>query len=199
MSDEQDTTPRKRGRPKGSGKPKGTPASGKSEKGTPLNSLLNQKRRQYSYSLMERIRERIDPDLLIEFHTMVLEGKTPVWEKIGNGDWKVVPDPSPLATSPTLNDKVASLKWLTERGYGLPVQSIQVDAEYRSKLELLGSGVPTNVLEGINPTALFYTQKALQAVLNASDAEIVEVNAPESTNSPLLESSSELLDKDNED
>lgn len=189
MSDEQDPTPKKRGRPP------------KSRKGEQQPTLLNKKRRQYSYSLMERIRERIDPDLLIEFHTMIMEGKTPVWEKIGDGEWHVIPDPSPLATTPTLQDKYQSAKWLTERGHGLPVQSIQVDAEYRAKLELLGSGVPTNVLEGMNPTVLYHIQKALGAALdgNTIDADFVETKDTLNTNSPLLESSSELLDKDNED
>lgn len=195
MSDEQDTTPKKRGRPKGS------------KKGEPLPTLLNAKRRQYSYSLMERIRERINPDLLIDFHMMVLEGKTPVFTRIGADEWEVTPDPNPLAQTPTLADRDRSAKWLSERGHGLPVQSIQVDAEYRHKLELLGSGVPTEVLSGLNPQVLAHLQQAMQLVSgNTSNEDVIEAEFTElppdsgdlTQNSPLESTPSELISENND-
>lgn len=186
MSDEQDTSPkRKRGRP---------PGSGKSRKGQPAPTLLNEKRRQYSYGLMQRIRERTDPDLLIDFHNMILEGKSPIWDPLPGGGHRVIQDPSPLAVTPSLSDKIQSIKWLTERGYGLPVQSIQVDAEYRASLELLGSGVPTQVLENYDPQVLFYVQKALQLASGKSEEDVIDAEFTDtSTNSPPVDDTSELV------
>jgi hypothetical protein len=183
-----DTTPRnKGGRPKGSRNKGGRP---------PESGILNKKRRQYQYSLMERVRELIDPDLLIEYNTMILEGKTPIWERVGDGGWKVVPDPSPLSPTPTLADRNAAIKWLTERGHGLAVQSITVDAEYRTKVEMQLTGLSTELLESFTPQKLAALRDLFQLPSSDDvatqhedivDAELVDTT----TNSPLLGDSSE--------
>jgi hypothetical protein len=142
---------------------------------------------------MERIRERVDPDILIDFHLMVYQGKNPVLVKNGD-EWGVVQDPSPLAQTPTLEQKAASVKYLTERGHGLPVQSTQVDIEIRARIDQLGSGISTNELMGIDPAALKLIQEAFNRARlpapppeDAIDAEFVELNA----NSPPLDVTSE--------
>lgn len=157
----QDETPKKR---KG-GRPKGVDSS-----------LLNKKRRQYSYGLMERIRERIDPDVLIDFHVAILEGKNPVLESYGE-TWRVIPDPNPMSPAPTLEQKSQSAKWLTDRGHGLPVQSTQVDVEIRARIDQMGSGVSSQQLQGsISPHVLKQLAGLLKAPTypDAIDAEFVD-------------------------
>jgi hypothetical protein len=146
----------------------------------------------YSRSVREAFRQHADPDIIYQFYHMITCGINPVI--IGDpGNQSVVPDPSPHAISPTLQQKSDAMRIIMERRDGLPAQSIQIDAEVRQKMEMLGTGVPTELLALNNPRTLDLLKMALaEAMGNIEDAELEPDSADLNTNSPPSSEDSEL-------
>lgn len=160
----------KRGRPKKTQDPdlEETPGGGSNYRGIA--------KRDVQYSLASRIRERTDPDLICQFFEMIVEGKNPVWvrhQKTGV-IYKVDSDPNPLQPSPTLEQRASAVKELVNRGWGLPVQSLQIDAQLKMQIQ---DEIPQHLVEsGANWKALDIIRKALRLEDgNTVDAEFVDV------------------------
>ena len=173
-----ETQKRKAGRPPGS----------KTKIKKPVQAAAGERRRHmHNVSIQERIREGCHPDLVFEYYKTILEGKTPIWVE-ESGMCYVIPDPNPLLPAPTLEQRNAAMKALVDRGYGLPSQSITVDAEFRNKVELQITGISTQQLETINLKNLAELAKMfrLPGPEEILDADLVDTN----TNSPLLGSTS---------
>lgn len=163
-----ETTKRKAGRPVGA----------KTKIKKPVQAAAGERRRHmHNVSIQERIREGCHPDLVFEYYKTILEGKTPIWVE-ESGVCYVIPDPNPLLPAPTLEQRNSAMKALVDRGYGLPSQSITVDAEFRNKVEFQLTGIESKQLEAINLQNL---QKLAQmfrlpAPSDIEDAQLVENN-----------------------
>lgn len=157
---------KKGGRPKGS----------KNKGGRPRESgIALRQQRKYEISLQEAIRQGLHPDIVLEYYKTILKGQTPLLETRNGIDY-IIPDPNPLTPAPTLEQRNQAMKALADRGYGLPAQSIQIDAEYKKTIELQLTGISENLLKSQGLEALYTIAKALQ-IPNSSeiiDAEIVE-------------------------
>jgi hypothetical protein len=181
------TKKRSRGRPKGS-------------KTSPPQRVV-----AATMTMAEAVRLGIDPRIIVKAHVLITSGVNPVsiMDKQGNVH-DVGPDPSPLASAPTLQQKTESWKFLAQYGWGQPAQSTTIDIEFRAKLEAIGTGVPTPELERYNPEVLNYIKKALELASgnsneDAIDAEFTELTVNKddaTTNSPLSGEDSELLSED---
>lgn len=128
-------------------------------------------KRNIQYSVAEKIRDRVDPDLIVDYWVMILKGQNPLWEddpKSPHGT-RVIPDPNPMLPTPTLEQRTRAVQELTNRGWGLAVQSIQIDAQLKQTLEL---GIPAQLLEQANYKALAIIRDALRLEDgNTEDAE----------------------------
>lgn len=133
-------------------------------------------KRNVQYSIAERIRYRVDPDLIIDFWTKILEGYTPIWVKNKKGEFSVEIDPSPLATTPSLEMRARAIQELNNRGWGLPVQSLQVEAHLKQTQTL---ALPGDVISSVTLKQLAMIRDALQLTSgDVQDAEIVETQEP---------------------
>jgi hypothetical protein len=192
VSEEQDNTKPKRGR----GRPKG------SKSNPPQRNVA------FTMSMAEAVREGVDPRYIVKFHKYIIAGINPVY-KLDKHDnvIDVIPDPSPMAQSPDLARKSESAKFLTAYGWGQPAQSVQIDAEFRAKIDQLGSGIPTQELMTVDLSTLFKLAEALKVPMltDVTDAEIIDdplsenkdtvtvVSDTTNTNSPLPGNGSEPI------
>lgn len=172
MADNNDTPPpppkKKRGRPVG----------------TKLYKPVLERdgKHRYSQSISTLIRQKVDPDTLWQFMWSIAQGIKPVAveEAPGNGQWRIIPDPNPNATSPTLEQQITAIKWLVDRRDGLAPQKIDFNATLTAELP---DAMLTGLLE--NPLALVKLREVflLQAPgpespeENVEDAEIVDSEA----------------------
>jgi hypothetical protein len=156
-------------------------------------------------SMAEAVREGVDPRYIVKFHKYIIAGINPVY-KLDKHDnvIDVIPDPSPMAQSPDLARKSESAKFLTAYGWGQPAQSVQIDAEFRAKIDQLGSGIPTQELMSVDLSTLFKLAEALKVPMltDITDAEIVtddnnstleSISDTTNTNSPLSGNDSEPI------
>jgi hypothetical protein len=174
----------KRGRPPG---PKAkSPDEPQGEGVVPV--LANYRgKRTVQFNLMHKIREQGLSDLVLESFKIILAGSTPVWTKDDRFEhgYRVEPDPNPLLPSTTLEQRLGVMKELLNRGEGLPVQSVQIDAVLKAQVE---NGVPPHLLDKPNFAAIFEIQKVFKKLQdgNTEDAEFT-MQAPDQTPSELQE------------
>lgn len=174
---------RKPGRPR---KSEATPGEGDLAAGRYRGKRNNQ------ISLSEVIRDSLDPLLIRDYWMAVARGVNPVIEETSKGA-RVIPDPNPMSPAPTLEQKNRAIQELTNRGWGLPVQSIQMDMNQKVVHEL-----SPELLQGVNYLALAKIREALQ-LTNVIDAELVEVELQETSqveNPALLLETGELQEPD---
>ncbi len=106
-------------RPKGKrGAPKGHPF------------YPSKRRKMNTKHLAQEVREQVDARIYVEFQLAILAGHDPRLED-DEGELRVTWDERG-GIAPTLEQKVASLKWLADRGYGQAPQMIQLEAELRA-------------------------------------------------------------------
>lgn len=132
---------------------------------------LGGKKQWHTYSISEIIRDHLNPKLVYDWWMTVLGGGTPLTVKDNrvDGGIRIIPDPNPMVPSPTLADRMRAIQELTNRGWGLPVQSLQIDAHMRNTLEI---GIPPELLEKNNYAALAKIRDALM-LTDVTDAELV--------------------------
>lgn len=131
------------------GRPPGRPKKSKDpeiEEGTPGGVLENYYgKRNVLSNLSNHIRDRVDPDLIMNFWAMIAEGKNPVWVRNKKGELSgVEPDPNPLQPSPTLEQKAAAVREMSNRGWGQAPQSVHIDAQLKLQIQ---DEIPRHLLE----------------------------------------------------
>lgn len=125
-------------------------------------------------AVVSAVRERVDPNALVEWHVRRAMGLINVhWAEDTDGEIYVTWDDEGIP--PTTEQIADSIKWLSDRGWGLPAQSIHLEADFRAHVE--GDVVPVNtlpaaVLAGIR-SLLRPPAGELPAPSNVIDAEIV--------------------------
>lgn len=170
---------KKGGRPKGS----------KNKGGRPRESgIALREKRKYEVSLAEAVRQGVHPDIILEYYKTVLRGQTPLLMSENGIDY-IIPDPNPLTPAPTLEQRNAAMKALADRGYGLPAQSISIDAEYRKKIELQITGISSEQLMSASAHTLVGLAKLLELPVPKGDGDIIDAEIIENT--PLLPVSNE--------
>lgn len=83
--------------------------------------------------LTRAVRDKVDPSALVEFHLAVAAGhnaRLAIGESPKRG-WNHVTWDASDREGVSMQAKAYAAKWLSERGWGLPVQQIQLDGEMR--------------------------------------------------------------------
>jgi hypothetical protein len=128
-----------------------------------------------TYTLTQRLREDIDPSVYIQTLKTIMMGSVPLWvdDARVEGGIKVIPDPNPLMSSPTLEQRMSAMREMVNRQEGLAVQSIQLDAQFKAQLN---DGLPAHMLEKPNYRILQQIADILKKEKERDivDAELVE-------------------------
>lgn len=116
------------------------------------------------------VREGVPSEIMRDFHLMIAMGQSPLVVRASNGDLKVQAEEGGMA--PTLDQRVSAMKFLTERGYGLPAQTINLEAELRAQIASTSESLPVGQL---SPAAMRAIREAIRArpVLDAVSVERV--------------------------
>lgn len=160
------------------GRPKGAKNKIKKTRG---EGLVIREQRRYEVSLNECIRKGMHPELILEYYKIILRGQTPVLE-YKDGLESFIPDPNPLTPTPTLEQRNAAMRALADRGYGLPAQSVTIDAEFKNKVELQLTGITTEQFGAIAAQNLYKLREMFSLPepkednSDALDAEFTEIN-----------------------
>jgi len=180
---EDNPKPRNKG-----GRPKGS----KNKGGRPKESgIALKQQRRYEVSLNECIREGMHPEIIREYYKTILRGQNPILETRNGVDYVII-DPNPLLPAPTLEQRNAAMRALADRGYGLPAQSVTIDAEFRNKVELQLTGISTEQLAALDMKKLaavreFFKLPAPSNQDDIQDAEIVSFSETTNDNNPTTE------------
>lgn len=174
-------TPENTPKPKNKGgRPKGSKdKTSRNKGGRPKESgIALKQQRRYEVSLNECIREGMHPEIIREYYKTILRGQNPILETRDGVDYVII-DPNPLLPAPTLEQRNAAMRALADRGYGLPAQSVTIDAEFRNKVELQLTGISTEELGAMAMDKLaalreMFKLPAPKDEIEAEDAEIIE-------------------------
>lgn len=165
----------KGGRPKGSKDKKSRNKGGRPRE----SGLALRQQRKYEISLTEAVRAGLHPDIYVEYYKTILRGDNPKLETKDGIDYIIV-DPNPLLPSPTLEQKNAAMRALADRGYGLPAQSINIDAEFKTRVEAQLTGISQQQLEAMSMNTIMAIREMFKLPektdnSDAEDAEFTEI------------------------
>ncbi len=119
------------------------------------------------YSLSEVFRQRLNPNLAFEWY------------------------PNPMKPSPTLEQQNRAMAEITNRGHGLPVQSLQIDAQLKMQIQ---DEIPVHLLSQWNYSALAKIRDVLKLDDgNTEDAEWTDI--PQEPSQVQTPTKSEETDK----
>lgn len=110
--------------------------------------------RKYNRMLDQAIRDRVDPELIVDFHLLVMQGH----------DAELVADsrttsglraayPSGGEVKPDLATRIKSATFLANHAWGMPVQNHAVEAKIRAESIALHAGVDVDALMALPPAA----------------------------------------------
>lgn len=112
-------------------------------------------KRNYSYSINEAARNRVDPQLWLDWHFMIASGQNPrILLDDDRNPIGLEEDPSPGASPPTLAQRNDSMRVLMERRDGLAPQKIDFTANVQATL-------PPELMAGLNANTLAMIAQAL--------------------------------------
>lgn len=137
---------------------------------------MNERR---SLNLTLAIREGIGPDVLYNFMLAILKGENPrlIEDKSKPGGFYVRHDDGQPA--PTLQDKLRVVKEMSDRGWGMPVQAIALDADLRAHVLAAGQQLPSGQLP---PSALWAVEQAIRGALPAASPAPATASADDDHN-----------------
>lgn len=142
----------------------------------------NKRRKINTRQLAAAVRDRIPAEIYVEFHLQVASGHDARLATDEEGELVVTWDERG-GLMPSLDTRLASMKWLADRGYGQAPQMIQLEAELRA------SGTATILPAGaLPPTTLVALARLL---LPKSPDPTANANAPAL---PESTSASEIID-----
>ena len=127
-------------------------------------------------AVVSAVRERVDPHTLVEWHVRRAMACINVrWAEDEDGEIFVTWDDQGI---PPSSEQIAeSIKWLADRGWGLPAQSIHLEADFRAHLEgdtvPIGT-VPAAVLAGIRSLLRPAAGELPPAPSTASAADVID-------------------------
>jgi hypothetical protein len=161
MSNEETPKKNKGGRPK---KSETDPGVGGNHRG----------KRDQSVRLAEVIRNNLDPQIIYDFYLAQLMGICPVIVRDNRfpGGLVVKPDPSPSAQTPTLEQRNAAMRELTNRSEGLAPQSIEINAQFKAQLNL---GIDQSLLMNLETQQLAAVAQQLALILGPKDTNDAEL------------------------
>lgn len=159
------------------------PKSGKSAGASPAQ-------RKAKRQMAEVAQDRAPAPHLVEFHILVAAGKCPRLQ-IDEERTVIGVDIDEQGYEPSLEQKLRSVDWLANRGYGLPAQKHTIDAELRA----IGVSAELTVDGQLAPAAIRMMRRLIRGELapgvdtpgtgdqasgepDASDAEFVNVKEP---------------------
>ena len=149
-------------------------------------------RHNIQMNLMNRVRERIDPDLFIDSLITIMQGHVPLWidDKRATCGVRVIPDPNPLLPSPTLQQRLDAQRELMNRGWGQAPQHVKFDVTHQEQLPL--AGVDLELLAEVQKLLL---KAGKPQITNIVDAELVEDSGANELQEPCqVETPNDLLE-----
>ena len=106
--------------------------------------------RRFNRNLAICAREMVPPELLVEFAYAILEGVNPVLVRTKTSwKWK----PSDHGGAPSITDKQWAMTFLRQAGWGMPAQSLHLEADIRSQQLTLDASVDVRALAGLTHEA----------------------------------------------
>ena len=94
---------------------------------------------------------------------------------------RVEPDPNPMLPSPTLADRTRAANEIANRAWGLPVQSIQIDAQLKASYD---AGIAPEYLKGQDLNLLMDIKNAFQKRLGTGKDEVEDAEIVSETQEP---------------
>jgi len=92
------------------------------------------------------VRQLLGPEPFLWFQLLIAMGKSPIIVELEDGELAVVADEERGAMAPTLDQRIQAMIRLEQRGYGMPVQQVQLEAELRahatSEVKLAPGAIP---------------------------------------------------------
>lgn len=84
--------------------------------------------------LAAEVRERIAPEAWVDYHKAIAMSRINVrWDEDDDGNvFATWDDEERGGVRPTLAERTASVNWLADRGHGMPVQSLHLEADLRA-------------------------------------------------------------------
>lgn len=133
--------------------------------------------RRFNSNLAVMVRERVPPELLIDFHLAVLQGKNPhiMSDNRHESGWKVTWSDKEHEL-PTLDQKVNSVNFIRQAGWGLPAQAVHIQQDVNSAMSHVD--VDFSALAN-HPIRLAQIAGALRQALAASQHAIIDVASEE--------------------
>ena len=151
--------------------------------------------RRFNRSLAIAVREAIAPEVLVAFGLEIMKGNDPllVEDKRVPTGWRIeTRDVRQGGTPSTLQQKMQVMEFIRNTGWGLPVQSVALEADLSIKAMSAGSGVDSALLAGLSYQDRKEIQDKLQAAIarvagrtDTSDAVDAEFALPEGSAEPV--------------
>jgi hypothetical protein len=131
-------------------------------------------------SLSLAIRQRLDPDLFVDFQLAIAAGKSPILVELEDGEIVVTIDERG-SILPTLEQRTQAMIRLEQRGYGMPMQSVQVEAAIQMH-NAHGGAVTPSMADMALVTRL---ANAFQSAAALPPASVIDVANADSTSAEL--------------
>lgn len=155
------------------------------------DSASNVNVRSAQRSLSLAVRNGFDPEWYLQWKLLVLQGKQPILvpDKRCHMGHRVDVDDS--APAPTHEERAKALKELMDRGYGLPVQQLLLDAELRGQIATLQADLDLQAISGaltleqrnglLSVFGLAPGVSSTQGVIDVPSSEVESSSDPESS------------------
>lgn len=115
----------------------------------PGNSTAGRKRVKYQQVVTMAVRDEVDASILVKYHLALAKGHRNVRVVEDENEELAIAwdEPAPGGNNVSQDEITKSINWLADRGWGLPAQSIQVDANIRQHQTSVLAHVSGNVGE----------------------------------------------------
>lgn len=110
-------------------------------------------------------RERASADVLVEFNVAIAMGKRAVLAEDEDGELYVDEDEDGI--TPTLDQRIQAVQWLSLRGWGQPAQSIHLEGHLRAHVAQLTA---TTDLGALGPGGVIALRRMLEGRLAGGNA-----------------------------
>lgn len=145
-------------------RPRGRPPRDKTmiRVGDPVLKLSTDAQRRQARGMSAAIHETCPVELFIEFQLAIMAGRNPILYRDENDVWHLDDDPNDK-TPPSLTDKMNAVRFLSEYGFGKPVDNVKLTAEMKlatysmnvyaddASMNVLSEDVERKILELLNP------------------------------------------------
>lgn len=130
---------------------------------------------KFRRTLTEAVREGCPADVMRDFFLAITMGHDPVVTRNQKGELYVSIQGGGIA--PTMQQKADAMKWLSDRGHGTPVQTVQLEAQIK-QTQADNPVFDVNALAALTPHQLEAARSALR-LLTQGPPPVIDVPSEE--------------------